>query len=117
MKGWQNINGQDYYFDENNGNLIEGPDTLFWVHIDGKDFWYENWQRQGWNPADESYRGKEIYDPASDAWYWLDNVLQGCRAVGKDVYQESYSAYPDREDGAGKWVRYDGDGHMVKGWQ
>lgn len=36
--------------------------------------------------------------------------------VSKDVYQESYSAYPDLEDGTGKWVRYDENGHMVKGW-
>ena len=31
----------------------------------------------------------------------------GKKAVSKDVYQES--------DG-GKWVRYDADGHMIKGW-
>ena len=36
--------------------------------------------------------------------------------MSKDVYQESYSAYPDREDGTGKWVRYDENGRMVKGW-
>lgn len=52
-------------------------------------------------------RGKEIYDLASDAWYWLDAVDNGKKAVSKDVYQES--------DG-GKWVRYDADGHMIKGW-
>ena len=34
----------------------------------------------------------------------MDN---GKKAVSKDVYQES--------DG-GKWVRYDADGHMIKGW-
>lgn len=41
----------------------------------------------------------------------------GRKAADKDVYQESCSAYPDREDGTGKWVRYDADGRMVKGWQ
>ena len=117
LKGEHVINGETYVFDENDGHLISGTDTRFWVHADDKDFWYENWQRQGWDPANEAYRGKEIYDPASDAWYWLDNVAHGGKAVSKDVYQESYSAYPDREDGTGKWVRYDGNGHMVKGWQ
>lgn len=117
LKGTQNINGQTYGFNEENGDLISGNDTLFWVEADGKKYWYEGWQRQGWDPANEAYRGKEIYDPSTDAWYWLDNVQQGAMAVGKDVYQESYSAYPDREDGTGKWVRYDANGHMVKGWQ
>lgn len=117
LKGTHTINGQTYVFDESDGNLISGQDTLFWVEIDGKKYWYEDWQRQGWDPANEAYRGKEIYDAASDAWYWLDNVQQGAMAVSKDVYQESYSAYPDREDGTGKWVRYDENGHMVKGWQ
>ena len=34
----------------------------------------------------------------------MDN---GKKAVRNDVYKES--------DG-GKWVRYDADGHMIKGW-
>ena len=39
------------------------------------------------------------------------------KAVSKDVYQESYAgAYADREDGTGKWVRYDENGRMIKGW-
>lgn len=117
LKGQHTISGQSYRFDANDGHLISGQDTNFWINADGKDFWYENWQRQGWDPGNNSYRGKEIYDPSSDAWYWLDNVQHGGKAVSKDVYQESYSAYPDREDGTGKWVRYDGNGHMIKGWQ
>ncbi len=116
LKGEQNINGQTYYFDEADGHLISGENTRVWVQIDGRDYWYEDWNRQGWDVTDASYRGKEIYDPASDAWYWLDSVQQGAKAVSKDVYQESYSAYPDREDGTGKWVRYDENGRMVKGW-
>ena len=53
------------------------------------------------------YRGKEIYDPASGAWYWLDNVQQGAKATSKEVYQDS---------NGGKWVRYDANGRMIKGW-
>ena len=75
-------------------------------------YWYENGVKQG-----TEGRGKEIYDPESDAWYWLDAVQGGKKAVSKDVYQESWAgAYADREDGTGKWVRYDENGHMVKGW-
>ena len=73
-----------------------------WKTVNGKDYWYENGVKQG-----TTGRGKEIYDLASDAWYWLDAVDNGKKAVSKDVYQES--------DG-GKWVRYDADGHMIKGW-
>ncbi len=72
-----------------------------------KRYWFESWKRQGYNPYDSSYRGKEIYDPASDAAYWLDNIQNGAMAASKDVYQES---------NGGKWVRYDENGHMVKGW-
>lgn len=75
-------------------------------------YWYENGVKQG-----TEGRGKEIYDPETDAWYWLDAVQNGAKAVNKDVYQESWAGqYADREDGTGKWVRYDENGHMVKGW-
>ena len=41
------------------------------------------------------------------SWYWLDNVQQGAKATSKEVYQDS---------NGGKWVRYDANGHMIKGW-
>ena len=84
-----------------------------WKTVNGKDYWYENGVKQG-----TTGRGKEIYDPDSDAWYWLDNVQKGAKAVSKDVYQESEAGqWAENADGTGKWVRYDADGHMVKGWQ
>jgi len=120
-KGNVIIDGQEYHFDEITGILVSGGSEPYytdgWNTINGVDYWYENGVRQGYDPDNADYRGKEIYDPDSDAWYWLDNVQQGAKAVSKDVYQESYSAYPDRPDGTGKWVRYDENGHMVKGWQ
>ena len=73
-----------------------------WKTVNGKDYWYEDGVKQG-----TEGRGKEIYDPESDAWYWLDSDANGAKAVSKDVYQES--------DG-GKWVRYDANGQMIKGW-
>lgn len=71
-------------------------------------YWYENGIKQG-----TEGRGKEIYDPSSDAWYWLDAIQGGAKAVSKDVYQESKA---DDFGNIGKWVRYDSQGHMVKGW-
>jgi len=107
LKGTHKINQQIFVFDENDGHLISGNESLFWIYADGKSYWYENWKRQGWDPLNNVYRGKEIFDPASNAWYWLDNVQQGAKAISKDVYQES---------SGGKWVRYDANGSMVKGW-
>ncbi len=89
-----------------------------WREENGKLFWYENGVKQGYNANDATYRGKEIFDPASNAWFWLDNVQGGARAVNKDVYQESEAGpWADNEDGTGKWVRYDENGYMIKGWQ
>ena len=114
------INGNSYHFDDITGKMVHGAYTAedgtpcYYDEITGigldcqwqldgdEAFWYEGGKRQGLEG-----RGKEIYDPATDAWYWLDSVDGGKRAMSKDVYQES--------DG-GKWVRYDEEGHMVKGW-
>ena len=101
------VNNQLYYFDPVYGKMTSGTPGNFWYTIDGKSYWYENWVRQGWQPGSSNYRGKEIYDPASGAWYWLDNVQQGAKATSKEVYQDS---------NGGKWVRYDANGHMIKGW-
>ena len=99
-----NFNGKDYTakYGEKNG----------WVEENGKKYWYEKGVKQG-----TTGRGKEIYDPDSDAWYWLDAVQGGAMTVNKDVYQESAAGqWADRPDGTGKWVRYDAQGHMIKGW-
>ena len=106
--GAMNIDGTEYAFDDVTGVAVNNS----WYSVGGAPFWYENGVRQGMEG-----RGKEIYDPASDGWYWLDAVDGGKKAVSKDVYQESYAgAYADREDGTGKWVRYDANGRMIKGW-
>ena len=114
LKGYHTIGDTLYFFDPYTGEVINGwyadPDT-------GVLYWYENSARQGYNVNNPDYRGKEIYDPTTDAWYWLDNVQQGAVAKSKDVYQESYAGrFADREDGTGKWVRYDQWGKMIKGW-
>ena len=129
VKGWQTTDKGTYYFDLITGAMakgagdIDGVPCAFdeytgialdgqWLTIKGADFWYEKGVRQGLDG-----RGKEIYDPASDAWYWLDAVDQGKKATSKDVYQESKAGqWADRADGTGKWVRYDAQGHMIKGW-
>ena len=118
IKGWNTNDNGTYYFDLTTGAMykgkviIDGVSCVFddntgigvdckWLEFDGVKYWYEGGRRQGLEG-----RGKEIFDPASNAWYWLDAIDGGKMAVNKDVYQES--------DG-GKWVRYDANGHMVKG--
>ena len=126
-KGDADIDGIHYYFNKDTGILESSGQTdddgrSFnedgWHKVDGVNYWYENGVRQGVKyredgSIDASYRGKEIYDPSSNAWYWLDCVQNGAVAKDKDVYQESQA---DNAGNIGKWVRYDADGHMVKGW-
>ena len=135
-KGDVVIDGQSYYFNKDTGILERSGQTdddgnSFltdgWHKVGGVNYWYENGVRQGvkYNAdgsIDTSYRGKEIYDPSSAAWYWLDCVQNGAVAKNKDVYQESAAGQwgaGTNENGekVGKWVRYDENGHMVKGWQ
>ena len=127
-KGDKVIDDVSYHFDETTGLLDGGAPaddngSSFaidgWHKVDGTEYWYEGGVRQGvrYNvdgSLDTSYRGKEIYDPSTDAWYWLDCVLGGAKAASKDVYQESKA---DDAGNIGKWVRYDENGHMIKGWQ
>ena len=70
------------------------PGANGWVEENGKKYWY-----------DEGVKAvsKEIFDPGSNAWYWMDK--DGSMATDKDVYIPA----------GDKWVRYDGQGHMVKG--
>lgn len=114
--------------------------------IDGRKFWYENNVRQGTyeDPSgvkgDGTVRGREIYDPDSDGWYWLDACYAGAVAVSKEVWMPYiYQNENDWGDGEiamnaansgdmalqvikainnkeGKWVRYDASGKMYKGW-
>ena len=107
------------------------------------------------NLIDERYhteRGREIFDPKTNAWYWLDSVYNGAKAAGKEVwmpyiYQDEANwknnaemmnnvvnrsnTYTEKngpvsdmgeqvrkaiQNGDGKWVRYDENGKMMKGW-
>ena len=129
VKGWTENEDGTYYFDRETGAMAKGETVIdgvpcrfdaytgvgldkAWAEENGALYWYEDGKRQG-----TEGRGKEIYDAGSDAWYWLDAVDNGKKAVSKDVYQESWAgAYADREDGTGKWVRYDENGKMIKGW-
>lgn len=117
-----------------------------WVKDGGGCYWYEDVVKQGtYNDAkgvigDGIVRGREIYDPDSDGWYWLDAYYDGAKACNKEVwvpyiYQQEKS-WGEKEitnnsdasgtmssqiakaihEGTGKWVRYDADGKMYKGW-
>ncbi len=119
----------------------------FRIGNDGKSYWYEDGVLQGTydDPkgvlGDGTVRGREIYDPATNAWYWLDSVYGGAKAVGKEVWipyiyqnEASFSEddivenanYSDEglialaeksiRERTGKWVRYDENGKMLKGW-
>ena len=59
---------------------------------------------KGWYDAGKPARSREVYDPATKAWYYV--LADGTLARNKDVYLPS---------NGGKWVRYDESGRMVKG--
>jgi hypothetical protein len=97
-----------------------------WYTHKGKSYWFENNQVQGAqgdpkNITDTTYgieRGREIYDPESNGWYWLDACYAGARAENKEVWFP-YVYQSDLKTGKnpdGKWVIYDGHGAMIKGW-
>lgn len=99
---------------------------LGFVENNGKLYWYERRIRQGIygdpkNIRDKKYgyeRGREIFDAASNAWYWLDVYYDGAAAFDKEVWIP-YIYQTDVEKGIntqGKWVRYNDKGAMVKGW-
>ena len=92
----------------------------------GRQYWYEGGVRQGImgdprNITDTVYgyeRGREIYDPDSNGWYWLDAIYDGAKAQSKEVwmpyiYQSDLAAGINKQ---GKWVRYNNVGAMIKGW-
>lgn len=130
---------------------------------DGKMYWYEDGLRQGTIDdkqgiiGDGTNRGREIYDPVTNGWYWLDSVYNGAKAEGKEVwvpyiYQDELISNPNGigriangitdeskitelaslsiteeadmsaqvadaiRNRSGKWVRYDENGCMLKGW-
>ena len=116
------------------------------AEVDGSSYWYEGGVKQGTydDPkgvlGDGTVRGREIYDPVSNGWYWLDACYDGAKACNKEVwmpyiYQNEVS-WDDAEiemnannsgsmkqqvinfikNREGKWVRYDANGKMVKGW-
>ena len=121
------------------------PSNCF-VSENGKMYWYEGGVRQGTydDPkgviGDGTVRGREIFDPATDGWYWLDAVYDGAKACNKEVWMpyiyQNEASWGDAEIEAnannsgsmkqqvinfiknryGKWVRYDANGKMVKGW-
>ncbi|MBR2812757.1 MAG: hypothetical protein IKD69_15385, partial [Solobacterium sp.] len=88
------------------------------------EYWFENGKRQGLygdprNITDRLFnieRGREIYDPESDGWYWLDADSVGKKATSKEVWIPYI--YQNEKPGSteGKWVRYDQNGKMIKGW-
>ena len=117
-----------------------------WSSDTSKSYWYEKGVRQGtYSDAngvlgDGTIRGREIYDSETDGWYWLDACYNGAKAVDKEVWMpyiyQGESNWSEEEivaqsaasgnmaaqvadairNGTGKWVRYDSEGKMYKGW-
>ncbi len=158
---WYKALEDDNYMESDAGCVtvcIEEPVNrhLEWEVVNGKSYWYENNVRQGTASDSRCFsyegtlRGREIYDPTSDGWYWLDVNADGAKAVGKEVFMpyiyQTQANWSEEEinnnaaassadaegniehaelaeqvkkaiqNGTGKWVRYDKEGKMLKGW-
>lgn len=102
--------------------IEETKDYLLWTP-DGS-YWIENGYVAGRegdpkNITDTIYgieRGREIYDPESDGWYWLDTCYNGRVATHKEVWFPYVYSFETPGETNGKWVRYDSSGKMVKGF-
>jgi predicted peptidase len=88
-------------------------------------YWYEHNVKQGTldDPAgvpdtqfERAIRGREIYDPITNAWYWLDAAFDGAVAKDKEVWMPYIFQDEKRGSTNGKWVRYDKYGEMINGW-
>lgn len=117
-----------------------------WEKTDTKKYWYERNVKQGTyeDPknieGDGTIRGREIYDPRSNGWHWLDACYEGADAYDKEVWMPYIYSLEDQfseeeiinnaaasgemadqvkesiYNKTGKWVRYDSEGRMYKGW-
>lgn len=93
-----------------------------WEYSFDGDYWIENGKRQGVygdpkNITDTIYgieRGREIYDPESDAWYWLDACWGGARARNKEVWFPYVFQGEKPGSTKGKWCLYGDYGEMIK---
>ena len=80
-----------------------------WVNGGDKSYWYEDAIKQGtYNDAkgvlgDGVVRGREIYDPDSDGWYWLDACYDGAKACSKEVWMPYI--YQDEENWSEQEIR------------
>ena len=153
------IDGNKIEVDKPELIICSNNKNVAWENKKGKSYWYEKingrFEKQGMYGSvgnvsfDGFERGREIFDPCSNAWYWLDAVYEGAKAVNKEVFMpyiysnENSFTYADidivanesntyTENGItanmgeqvkkailnheGKWVRYDENGKMYKGW-
>lgn len=134
------------YVDKSGSPMVIPEKNLSWNAYSGNAYWYESGVKQGtyFDPKGVigfgTNRGREIYDPGTGDWYWLDTCRDGGKAMGKEVwvpyvYQDesgwsedkirdiagesgelSGCVYDAITAGTGKWVRYDENGKMLKGW-
>ena len=94
---------------------------------DNGRYWYENGDRKGTSKDPENIvtydgpdgtkniRGREIFDETVMAWYWLEADDNGRMAENREVWIP-YIYQDRRDEGNGKWVRYDEDCRMIHGW-
>ncbi len=107
---WANTGeaAQKFRFLEPGTEQQPGGDDMMQSPTEAKNGWYTENGKKYWYDNGVMAKDKEVYDPASDAWYWFDE--DGTLATNKDVFVPTNASRTE-----GKWVRYDKNGWMVKG--
>ncbi len=125
---WNEVDGKSYWYE---GGVKQG------TYFDPKGVLGDGTVR-GREICDMSQKDDAGQD---GVWFWLDSVYHGAKAVGKEVwvpyiYQDEDSwddaekkrislesdkgmsdlVYKYMKEKNGKWVRYDQNGRMLKGW-
>ncbi len=107
----------DKYVDDANSGVTAGikgapnyikDKNLSWNDVAGKKYWYEGGYKQGTVDDPKSFefegtiRGREVADPATNQWYWLDANADGAMADTKEVFMpyiyQDEADYLDNDD-------------------
>lgn len=94
--------------------MLYNPDGAYWIENgmvagrpgDPKNIWDTQYNK--------TERGREIYDPESDGWYWLDTCYNGRVATHKEVWFPYVYSFEEPGSTQGKWTRYNASGEMIK---
>jgi len=106
LTGWQELNGDRYYFDP-----ADGTATVGWRTLDGKDYYFDASGRMqtGWV---NTFEGRFLLDPEGAALYGWQQDSQGLRYLDPETGR--LTGWQQLE---GNTYCFGNDGILLTGWQ